>query len=127
MIEPLRSAARLARPGGSEAAMAWASVHLAAALGSAQLPHALPQDRENPKLSTALLAGTPLSLQAVQHLQRQLVTAERRHQIRALDALAHREQHLACDLDAFLARGLAARRLAHPLADHFRDPHAGDF
>src|SRR5467141_103763 len=57
--------------------------------------------------------STLLPLQAVQHLQRQLVTAERRHQIGALDALAHREQHLACDLHALLARGLAAGRLAH--------------
>src|SRR3989441_5594763 len=71
--------------------------------------------------------STRLSLQAVQHLQRQLVTAERRHQIGALDALAHREQHLARDLHALLARGLAAGRLAHPLADHFGDLHAGDF
>jgi len=51
----------------------------------------------------------------------------RRHQIRVPNAIAHREQHLARDLDVFLARGLATRRLAHPFADHFGDLHAGNF
>src|SRR3989442_12403222 len=77
--------------------------------------------------SSRATCSTLLALQAVQHLQRQLVTAERRHQIRALDALAHREQHLARDLHAFLAPGLAAGARPHPLADHFGDLQAGAF
>src|SRR6185369_1530278 len=48
------------------------------------------------------------ALEAVQHLESELVAAEGRHQVGALDAVAHGEQHLARDLDAFLPRGVAA-------------------
>src|SRR4029453_6696436 len=55
------------------------------------------------------VARAKLPLQAVEDLERELVATERRHEVGALDAVAHREEHLAGDLDPFLARGLAAR------------------
>src|SRR4029453_12651746 len=71
------------------------------------------------------VARAMLPLQAVEDFERQLVATERGHEVRALHTIAYREQHLAGDLDAFLARRLAAGRLAHPLPGLGGDLHAG--
>ena len=60
--------------------------------------------------------GASSALEAVEDLEGELEAAERGHQVGALDAVAHGEEHLAGDLHTFLARLGAAG-----VADDFLD------
>src|SRR4051812_24505344 len=58
--------------------------------------------------------------------ERHLVAPERRHDVGAGDAIAHRREHLARDAHALFARGWAAARGLHSSAHFGGDLHARD-
>src|SRR5690606_9182857 len=75
---------------------------------------------------TRTWARRPSPDDPLDHPERELVAAERRHDVRPVDTVLDHREHLARDAHALVAPLGAAAGHAHALSDVDGDAHAGD-